>query len=37
MAKKMDNKLKFYKADWDAGFYEQNMDRAQDREKRLKK
>ena len=37
MAKKMDAKLKSYKADWDAGFYELNKDRSKDREKRLKK
>jgi hypothetical protein len=36
MGKKMDDKLKSYKADWDAGFYELNTDRAEDREKRLK-
>jgi hypothetical protein len=36
MAKKMDEKLKAYKVDWDAGFYELNADRAEDRKKRLK-
>lgn len=35
MAKKMDAKLKEYKQDWDAGFYEKNNDRASDRKKRL--
>jgi hypothetical protein len=35
MAKKMDAKLKEYKRDWDAGFYEPNSDRAEDRRKRL--
>jgi hypothetical protein len=35
MGKKMDNKLKAYKADWDSGFYELNEDRAEDRKKRL--
>ena len=35
MGKKMDAKLKAYKADWDAGFYELNTDRAEDRSKRL--
>lgn len=35
MAKRMDKKLKFYKHDWDAGFYERNHDRAQDRQNRL--
>jgi hypothetical protein len=37
MAKKMDGKLKSYKQDWDAGFYEPNSDRAEDRAKRLTK
>lgn len=37
MAKKMDGKLKSYKEDWDAGFYEKNTDRAADRQKRLSK
>lgn len=37
MAKKMDEKLKHYKADWSAGFYEVNDDRAEDRERRLGK
>ena len=37
MGKKMDGKLKDYKADWDAGFYELNADRAEDRTKRLGK
>jgi hypothetical protein len=37
MAKKMDRKLKSYKQDWDAGFYEKNNDRAEDRSRRLKK
>jgi hypothetical protein len=37
MAKKMDGKLKSYKQDWDAGFYEANNDRAEDRLRRLKK
>jgi hypothetical protein len=36
MGKKMDGKLKDYKADWDAGFYDLNTDRSQDRAKRLK-
>lgn len=36
MAKKMDTKLKAYKADWDADFYERNADRQYDRLKRLK-
>lgn len=36
MGKKMDGKLKSYKQDWDAGFYELNNDRAEDRAKRLK-
>jgi hypothetical protein len=35
MGKKMDDKLKSYKQDWDAGFYELNNDRAEDRKKRL--
>jgi len=37
MAKKMDTKLKAYKADWDAGFYQMNDDRAEDRRRRLGK
>ena len=37
MAKKMDGKLKSYKQDWDAGFYDLNNDRANDRAKRLNK
>lgn len=37
MGKKMDGKLKEYKNDWDAGFYDLNADRADDRSKRLKK
>jgi hypothetical protein len=36
MGKKMDGKLKDYKADWDAGFYDLNTDRSEDRAKRLK-
>ena len=35
MGKKMDNKLKEYKSDWDAGFYDMNDDRAEDRKRRL--
>jgi len=31
----MDNKLKEYKSDWDAGFYDMNDDRAEDRKRRL--
>lgn len=34
MGKKMDAKLREYKADWDAGFYEVNADRRQDRARR---
>jgi hypothetical protein len=30
MGKKMDAKLREYKADWDAGFYEPNVDHRQD-------
>lgn len=37
MGKKMDNKLKAYKCDWDQGFYDLNDDRAEDRAKRLTK
>lgn len=37
MAKRMDEKLKAYKADWDSGFYEMNDDRAEDRARRLRK
>ena len=36
MGKKMDGKLKSYKTDWDAGFYDKNEDRAEDRARRLK-
>lgn len=36
MGKKMDGKLKEYKQDWDAGCYDLNSDRAEDRAKRLK-
>jgi hypothetical protein len=36
MGKKMDAKLKEYKADWDAGFYELNTDRRADRHRRKK-
>lgn len=35
MGKKMDEKLKEYKADWAAGFYDLNADRAADRTRRL--
>jgi hypothetical protein len=35
MGKKMDGKLKEYKADWDRGEYELNNDRADDRARRL--
>lgn len=34
MGKKMDAKLREYKADWDAGFYQPNPDRREDRRKR---
>lgn len=34
MGKKMDAKLREYKADWDAGFYEVNTDRRADRHRR---
>lgn len=34
MGKKMDFKLREYKADWDAGFYELNTDRRADRQRR---
>lgn len=34
MGKKMDAKLREYKADWDAGFYEVNTDRRADRLRR---
>lgn len=34
MGKKMDAKLREYKADWDAGFYEVNTDRRADKRKR---
>lgn len=37
MAKKMDERLRFYKSDWDAGIYELNNDRAEDRALRLGK
>ena len=36
MGKKMDAKLREYKADWDAGFYELNTDRRADRHRRKK-
>ena len=35
MGKKMDSKLREYKADWDAGFYQHNDDRSDDRKRRL--
>lgn len=34
MGKKMDAKLREYKADWDAGFYELNTDRRDDKRRR---
>lgn len=34
MGKKMDAKLREYKLDWDAGFYEKNVDRKQDSQRR---
>lgn len=34
MGKKMDAKLREYKADWDAGFYELNRDHRQDSARR---
>lgn len=34
MAKKMDAKLREYKADWDAGFYQKNHDHKQDSQRR---
>lgn len=34
MAKRMDAKLREYKADWDAGFYEANVDHRQDSKRR---
>jgi hypothetical protein len=34
MGKKMDAKLRDYKADWDAGFYEKNHDHRQDSKRR---
>lgn len=34
MVKKMDAKLREYKSDWDAGFYEVNTDRRSDRHRR---
>lgn len=34
MGKKMDAKLREYKADWDAGFYDKNEDRRQDSKRR---
>lgn len=34
MGKKIDARLREYKADWDAGFYEKNIDRRADRARR---
>jgi len=34
MGKKMDARLREYKADWDAGFYERNHDHRQDSKRR---
>lgn len=34
MGKKMDGKLRDYKSDWDAGFYEKNLDHKQDSARR---
>lgn len=34
MGKKIDAKLREYKADWDAGFYDKNNDRRVDRQRR---
>lgn len=34
MGKKIDARLREYKADWDAGFYDKNIDRRADRARR---